>query len=86
MCCITSDEPGVVVMGSEPILDQETAIGYVTSADYGYSVGKGIAYGYLPVSYSEIGTGLEIEYLGRRYPATVASEPLYDPDNLKMRV
>jgi glycine cleavage system aminomethyltransferase T/glycine/D-amino acid oxidase-like deaminating enzyme len=86
LCCITFDEPGAVVMGNEPILDREKVVGYVTSSDYGYSVGKGIAYGYLPVSYSEIGTGLEIEYLGRRYPATVAGEPLYDPENLRMRV
>ena len=85
LCCITFDEPGRVVMGNEPILDKDKVIGYVSSSDYGYSVGKGIAYAYLPVSYSEVGTGVEIEYLGRRCPATVASEPLYDPENLRMR-
>ena len=85
LCCITFDEPGAVVMGNEPILDKDKVIGYVTSSDYGYSVGKGIAYGYLPVSYSRVGTGVEIEYLGRRYPATVASEPLYDRENARLR-
>jgi glycine cleavage system aminomethyltransferase T len=83
--CLTFDEPNAVVMGNEPILDGDTVLGYVTSSDYGYSVGTGIAYGYLPTSHAVTGTRLEIEYLGRRYPATVASEPLYDPENLRLK-
>ena len=85
LCCMTLDEPGAVVMGNEPVLDGDKVIGYVTSSDYGYSVGKGIAYGYLPIGYSGIGTGVEIEYLGGRYPASVAREPLYDPGNVRLR-
>ncbi len=83
--CLTFDEPNAVVMGNEPILDGDTVLGYATSSDYGYSVATGIAYGYLPTSHAVIGTRLEIEYLGRRYPATVASEPLYDPENLRLK-
>ena len=33
-------------------------LGYVTSANYGHSIGRGIVYGYLPMSHSEVGTGL----------------------------
>ena len=85
LCCMTFDRPGHVVMGNEPIMSNGNVIGYVTSSDYGYSIGKGIAYGYLPVAYTEVGTGVEIEYLGRRYAATVASEPLWDPQNSRLR-
>jgi glycine cleavage system aminomethyltransferase T len=85
LCCLTFDEPGTVVMGNEPILRDDRVVRYVTSSDYGYSVGAGIAYGYLPASHVQVGTRVEIEYLGRRYPATVAAEPLYDPDNLRLR-
>ncbi|MGQ0603877.1 MAG: glycine cleavage T C-terminal barrel domain-containing protein [Anaerolineales bacterium] len=34
--------------GAEPIMANGQAVGYVTSANYGYSVGKFIAYSYLP--------------------------------------
>ena len=38
--------------------DGNQVISYVTSADYGYSIGKLIMYSYLPPSYSEPGTPL----------------------------
>jgi dimethylglycine dehydrogenase len=31
------------------------------------------------------GSKLEIEILGKRYPATVAQEPIYDPKNERLR-
>jgi glycine cleavage system aminomethyltransferase T len=85
LCCMTLDDPNTVVMGKEPILDDDLVLGYVTSAAYGYSVGRGIVYGYLPVTYAQPGTGVEVEYFGHRYSATVAQEPLYDPKNTKLR-
>ncbi len=85
LCCMTLDDPDAVVMGKEPIMDGDRVLGYVTSANYGHSIGSGIAYGYLPVEYSEVGTGVDVVYFGKRLPATVAKEPLYDPDGSKMR-
>ncbi len=85
LCCLTLDDASHVVMGKEPILDGERALGYVTSAGFGYSVGKSIAYGYLPLAYATPGTGVEIEYFGKRYAATVTAEPLYDPGHRKLR-
>ena len=75
---MTLDDPAVVLMGQEPILDGERVLGDVTSANYGYTVRR-IAYGYLPVASAAPGTKVEVLYFGRRYPATVAAEPLYDP-------
>ena len=46
---MTLDDPAVVVMGKEPIRSDGRVVSYVTSASYGYSVGRGIVYGYLPV-------------------------------------
>jgi glycine cleavage system aminomethyltransferase T len=40
LCCLTLDDPKAVVLGKEPIMDNGQALGYVTSAGYGYSVGK----------------------------------------------
>lgn len=71
-------------MGKEPVLRDGEAVGYVTSAAFGYTVGKPIAYAYLPSSIGE-GDAVEIEYFGRRITATVTPEPLVDPQMIKIR-
>ena len=86
LCCMTFDDPNAVVMGKEPILDGDRMLGYVTSANYGHSIGCGIVYGYLPIDYAEAGTNVEVLYFGERIPATVANEPLYDPTGSRMKV
>ncbi|MCY4435997.1 MAG: FAD-dependent oxidoreductase [Chloroflexi bacterium] len=85
LCCLTLDDPSHVVMGKEPILDGERVLGYVTSANTGYTVGKSIAYGYLPIECATEGTSLTIDYFGRRYEATVTEEPLFDPSHARLR-
>ena len=42
LCCMTLDDPDAVVMGKEPILDGEQTLGYVTSTNFGHTVGKQI--------------------------------------------
>ena len=85
LCCMTLDDPAAVVMGKEPIMEGDLVLGYVTSANYGHSIGCGIVYGYLPTSHAEAGTRVEVVYFGERLAATVAAEPLYDPSGRKMR-
>jgi glycine cleavage system aminomethyltransferase T/glycine/D-amino acid oxidase-like deaminating enzyme len=85
LCCITLDDPGDVVLGKEPIWSGDRVVSYVTRAGYGYSVGRCITYGYLPVDLAAEGTHLEIEYLGERLPATVSAEPLWDPKGERLR-
>jgi glycine cleavage system aminomethyltransferase T len=85
LCCMTLDDPNHVVMGKEPILDGERVLGYVTSANFGYSVGESIVYGYLPLTHADPGTVVEVEYLGQRIPAAVMREPRFDPENARLR-
>ena len=59
--------------------------GYVTSANYGYSVGRSIAYGYLPADCAELGARVQVESFGERHAATVTAEPLWDPAGERMR-
>lgn len=73
--CLTIDDGRSVVLGKEPVFLGGKAIGYVTTADFGYTIGKPIAYTYLPSSVKE-GASVEIEYFGRRVKATVTAEPL----------
>ena len=85
LCCMTLNDPNRVVMGKEPIMAGDNVLGYVTSANYGHSIGCGIVYGYLPTSHTEPGTSVDVLYFGERLRATVATEPLFDPQGKKMK-
>ncbi|MGV9775019.1 GcvT family protein [Streptosporangium sp. NPDC003464] len=85
LTCLTIGGPAAVVMGKEPVYDGDRCVGYVTSAAYGYTVGRGIAYAWLPVALSTPGRVLHIGYFDRRIAAVVAEEPLYDPEMKRLR-
>ena len=82
--CLTVDDGTSIVLGKEPVYVNGEAAGYVTSAAYGYSVRKPIAYAWLPAAVSE-GDSVEVEYFGRRVAATVSAEPLFDPGMERLR-
>ncbi|KAI1196717.1 Dimethylglycine oxidase [Nemania serpens] len=82
--CLTVDDGRSVVLGKEPVFVDGRALGYVTSAAFGYTVGKPIAYAWLPSTVNE-GDGVEIEYFGERIKATVSAEPLYDPQMRRLQ-
>ena len=102
MCTLTVDDHRSrsgekrYMLGREPILTREgkrivDRLGrgsYVTSAGAGPSVGKHILMAYLPPEHARVGEGLAVEYMGERYPVTVAvaaATPLFDPENLRIR-
>jgi glycine cleavage system aminomethyltransferase T len=85
LACMTLDDPDVVVMGKEPILAGGRVAGYVTSAAYGYTVGRCVAYGYLTADVAVEGTPVEIEYFGDRHAATVAADPQWDAKGERLR-
>ncbi|WP_432930756.1 GcvT family protein [Microbispora sp. CA-135349] len=85
LTCLTVDDPAQVVMGKEPVYDGQAAVGYVTSAAFGYTIGKGIAYAWLPAELATPGRTLEIGYFDRRVTAVVAEEPLFDPAMERLR-
>jgi glycine cleavage system aminomethyltransferase T/glycine/D-amino acid oxidase-like deaminating enzyme len=82
--CLTMDDGTSVVLGKEPVYFNGEAAGYVTSAAYGYSVRKPLAYAWLPASVTE-GDAVEVEYFGGRIAATVTAEPLFDPGMERLR-
>ncbi|MBA2297153.1 MAG: GcvT family protein [Actinobacteria bacterium] len=85
LCCLTLADSGSVALGSEPVRAGGELVGRVTSGGYGYTVGRSIAYAYLPASSSAAGTELEVEIFGDRVGAEVAIEPLYDPAGERVR-
>jgi aminomethyltransferase len=78
VACLTLDDEEATIIPHRPVLDGDEPIGYVHSAEYGYTVGACVVYTYLPPEYAEPGTELEIQYEGERYDATVREEPLLD--------
>jgi glycine cleavage system aminomethyltransferase T len=85
LCCLVITDPAQVVLGSEPVYVRGRPAGYVTSAAYGYTTGKNIAYAWLPDTTAEPGTEVEIEYFGAAVPAVVTGEPLFDPGMTRLR-
>ncbi|SER20037.1 Glycine cleavage system T protein (aminomethyltransferase) [Streptomyces sp. yr375] len=79
------DDPAHVVLGKEPVYVDGVPAGYVTSASYGYTLGRCVAYAWLPTAATATGTAVQIEYFGAKVPATVAEEPLFDPKMTRIR-
>jgi heterotetrameric sarcosine oxidase gamma subunit len=77
------DDPASVVLGKEPVYVDGAPAGHVTSASYGYTLGRCVAYAWLPPL--PTGTAVHIEYVGEKVPATVAEEPLFDPKMTRIR-
>jgi glycine cleavage system aminomethyltransferase T len=84
LATVVIDDGVSVVMGQEPVFLDGEPVGYVTSAAYGHTVGAPVAYAWLPASATE-GTRIEIQYFDRRIAATVAAEPLVDPEMKRIR-
>jgi len=102
LCTLTVDDhvsaSGVrrYMLGGEPLLTREGAPlrdrrgrrSFVTSAGAGPSIGKHILMSYLPPEHAQLGAALAVEYMGERYPVTVAAAgatPVFDPQNTRIR-
>ena len=78
----------ILTHDGKPITDRRGRRSYVTSAGAGPSVGKHILMAYLPPEQAVLGERLAVQYMGERYPVTVAvvgSTPLLDPENTRVR-
>jgi heterotetrameric sarcosine oxidase gamma subunit len=78
----------IVTANGERIVDKKGRPSHVTSAGAAPSLGAYLLMAYLPEEHAIEGTHLEVEYMGHRYPLTVARvgrTPLFDPDNKRMK-
>ncbi|MDP6872529.1 MAG: FAD-dependent oxidoreductase [Alphaproteobacteria bacterium] len=73
------------VWADEPIWKDGTVVGMVTSGGYAHYVGESVALGFVPVAMIAPGAAFEIEILGERRPATLITEPLFDPLGKRLR-
>src|SRR5690348_9319747 len=78
----------ILTRGGKRIVDRRGRGSYVTSAGAGPSVGKHILMAYLTPEEAVAGNQLLVEYMGERYPVSVAvvgATPLFDPENARVR-
>lgn len=86
MVSLTSDFPFGAPNPGSPVLDEGGAlIGYTASSDFGYTVGKTITYAWLDPEFTQPDINVVMQHFDRSVPATVAQDPLYDPEGQKVR-
>ena len=79
------DVDGIDVSHDEAILVENKAVGYISSGGYAHHVERSMAMGYVTTEFSEPGTKLQVEILGKLYDAEILGEALYDANGEKMR-
>ncbi|TPW10989.1 MAG: sarcosine dehydrogenase, partial [Acidimicrobiaceae bacterium] len=83
LCTFTLEEMAHPVSG-EAIIADGRVVGFTTSANFGHTIGKPVAYGYLPVELAGR-TDFVVEVYGEPIPAIRHDRPLYDPDNVRLK-
>jgi glycine cleavage system aminomethyltransferase T len=84
LVCIALDDPRSVALGSEPVRHGGDVVGRVTSGGYGYSVGRSIAYAFVPNAVG-VGEAVEVDIFGTWAGGRISDEPLYDPKGVRIR-
>jgi glycine cleavage system T protein len=74
----------LTLYGGEAVHAGGRVAGRIRSCAYGFTVGRNIAYAYLPLEF-ETGDTVEVEVFGRSVPAEVAPDVLYDPRGHRVR-
>jgi aminomethyltransferase len=59
------------------IFDNGERVGEVTSGTVSPSLNYGIGMAYVSASHAKIGSNIEIEIRGQKFPATIEKKPLY---------
>jgi glycine cleavage system aminomethyltransferase T len=73
-----------VAMGAEPVEVDGESVGFVTSAGWGPTVERSIAYAWLPRGLPE-GTEVDVRYFDRTLHGRIAPTTLFDPDGERVR-
>jgi dimethylglycine dehydrogenase len=72
-------------LGNEPIYQDGRVVGLTTSGAFGHAVKKSLAFGYVEPALARAGAEFEILMLGERRKARIIPEPIYDPENTRLR-
>ncbi|MEM5477708.1 FAD-dependent oxidoreductase [Pacificibacter sp. AS14] len=83
-------DPDPLLYHAEPILRDGQLVGYLSSGNYGHTLGAAIGLGYVPCAnetvHQVLASNYEIEVAGQRFAATASLKPLYDPTSARVKV
>ncbi len=72
-------------LGGEGVFSKGRRIGVVTTAGYGFSTGKSLAWAYVDPDQAEPDTEMQVLVLGEVRPAVVLAEAVWDPKHERAR-
>ena len=82
-------DPSEMLYHNEAIIRDGEIVGYITSGNYGHTLGGAIGLGYVPTKgekpKSILGSDYEIEIGGRRVKAEASLKPMYDPTSERVK-
>lgn len=55
-------------------------VGFTSSGSFSYQLNKSICFAYLPPSLAVLGSRVEVEMLGSKYPGVVVKYPLFEAE------
>lgn len=83
---LTLDDPGEHdAPFCAPVHAGGERVGLVTSGFWSFTLQNSVALAYVRSDLAAPGTPVEVEIYGQQRPATVRREPLYDPDNARLK-
>jgi 4-methylaminobutanoate oxidase (formaldehyde-forming) len=89
LAVFTLDDPEAYLVHDEPVYRDGVLAGHVTSADYGHSLGRAVAFAYLENDAGAtrdwiVSGAYEIDIAGTRWAARPHFRPPYDPEGKKL--
>ncbi|NXC16260.1 M2GD protein, partial [Corythaeola cristata] len=83
---LTLETDNVDPEGNESVWHNGKVIGNTTSGSFSYRAQQSLAFAYVPTELSKVGQKLEVELLGKNYPATIIQEPLVLTEPTRMHL
>ncbi|MFY0619799.1 GcvT family protein [Shimia sp.] len=83
-------DPELLLFHNEPIIRDGEYVGYLSSGNYGHTLGGAVGLGYVPCAGEKalevLGSTYEIDVMGSRVRAEVSLKPMYDPKSERVKV
>ncbi|MBI2253994.1 MAG: FAD-dependent oxidoreductase [Proteobacteria bacterium] len=83
LCTFVLEKP-LPLYGGEAVIHDGKVVGVTTSGNFSYTLGKSVAYAYLPIELS-MAQNFTVEAFTEQSPATRHDGPLYDPKNERLK-
>ena len=84
------NDPEPLMYHNEPLIRDGEIVSYITSANYGHTLGAAIGLGYVPCKGESaaqlLESSYEIEIAGERFSVEASIKPMYDPKSERVKI